>query len=327
MAAFSLWKLLNQRRAFDNSDDSDPGQQQAAGQDIGQSLVDLWNRADAATSRFGAEAASLLGGTASAVSGDQLSNGQVGAPTDPNIHLAQWQGLAARAAADAAVKYGFPFFGSLMYALQNVGKKQSVSGSSDAAASSPNPAATSVDNSPPQPTTQPSAQARSIPDLTALGFLGNTENSEQTPILGDQLLDFLRRDEVLSDLHDAVVRQQAEALTKMGCRVEANMRFNGLDRPEIEALPDLTFRCPPPRVPLQSMEVKTHLKPQYTDNQRWVYPQMMAGNAESGDPRIETSFGLPMNTRLGPIPILQVWARRWGRPMSFVDLKPEYLEP
>jgi hypothetical protein len=47
MAAFSLWQLLNQRRAFDNSDDSDSGQQQAAGQAIGQSLVDLWNRANA----------------------------------------------------------------------------------------------------------------------------------------------------------------------------------------------------------------------------------------------------------------------------------------
>ena len=48
MAAFSLWQLLNQRQPFDSSDDSDPAQQQqAAGQAIGQSLVDLWNRADA----------------------------------------------------------------------------------------------------------------------------------------------------------------------------------------------------------------------------------------------------------------------------------------
>jgi hypothetical protein len=48
MAAFSLWQLLNQRQPIGNNDDSDPAQQQqAAGQAIGQSLIDLWNRADA----------------------------------------------------------------------------------------------------------------------------------------------------------------------------------------------------------------------------------------------------------------------------------------
>jgi hypothetical protein len=58
MAAFSLWQLLNQHRAIDNnSDDSDPEQQQAAGQAIGQSLVDLWNRADADAARRGSNGA------------------------------------------------------------------------------------------------------------------------------------------------------------------------------------------------------------------------------------------------------------------------------
>jgi hypothetical protein len=47
MAPFSLWQLLNQRQAFNGDDDPNPAQQrQSAGQAIGQSLIDMWNRAD-----------------------------------------------------------------------------------------------------------------------------------------------------------------------------------------------------------------------------------------------------------------------------------------
>ena len=46
MTPFSLWRLLNQRPFSDSGDQSDTAQrQQPAGTDIGQSLINLWNRA------------------------------------------------------------------------------------------------------------------------------------------------------------------------------------------------------------------------------------------------------------------------------------------
>lgn len=56
MAAFSLWQLLNQRQPFPGDDDSDRAQrQQAAGQAIGQSLNDFWNRAGADAGAMGSD--------------------------------------------------------------------------------------------------------------------------------------------------------------------------------------------------------------------------------------------------------------------------------
>src|SRR6185437_1298617 len=49
VTGFSLWQLLNQPQPFDGGDQSDAVQQhQAASQAIGQSLIDMWDRGQAA---------------------------------------------------------------------------------------------------------------------------------------------------------------------------------------------------------------------------------------------------------------------------------------
>jgi hypothetical protein len=212
MAAFSLWQLLNQHQSLPGDDPSDPTQQQqSAGQAIGQSLNDFWDRAqdddllDHLVERPGSpDDASLLqpmpmpfypgnsskddllpplqllASTSAPLGSNAFQSGDDGSGESSsarNLQTAQ-AGPLAKAAFDAFVKYGIPSIGAYWWSQNHQNQPQT---------SSPPPAMPGSSNSWPD---QPPSGVDDGPAADATAAVPAPSASSASPAAGRTIGDF-----------------------------------------------------------------------------------------------------------------------------------------
>jgi hypothetical protein len=342
MAPFSLWQLLNQRQSFGN-DDSDPTQQrQAAGQAIGQSLIDMWNRADPNTA--GAESdensnpylshliayqddppyqlrqlpyypsdgsglrlmldSSLGAGNSVPDPAGPRAEDKPGQAGDPNIHLAQFQPV-------------------LPYYLWTLGAA--------AAAAAGQWAGQQTDrlwkNAPPPPD-QPYAPSFSASEPSATAASPAFPDTEDVPdeLKGPEIdprgeLDPLAQiyaRTIYQQRHDELQRMRVEDAAARGCDVIPEVEFGIWRNSRPPGIPDILSRCPPDDPTVEEDKVRKRWR--LTPAQEEIYPAIQEGRSYSPDPRIG-QVGLIPNTQLRPMRVIRAY-RHPDR--SDVDVRPMF---
>jgi hypothetical protein len=339
MAAFSLWQLLNQRQAFDDGDDSDPAEQrQAAGQAIGQSLVDLWNRADADATGRGSDR----------VDPDAYPylNHLVYYPPPPGTPPIEPQLLPYRPSDRFGIDFATlgtplaaenwaPYPGdsraggmpgqagdpNIILAQSQAARRKAVEAAGAAAAAAAEWARQQADrlwkSAPPLPSDQPNTSS-TAPDTT---FVPEELDDPEIDPRGE--LDPLSQIDARTQYqkrHDALQRTLADAAKARGCDVITEVPFGIWENPRPPGRPDILFRCPPDDPAVQ--EVKVAKRWRLSDAQEEIYPAIEEGRSYSPDPRIE-QMGLVPNTRLRPLKVL----RAYKHPDKPLDVRPMYSYP
>jgi hypothetical protein len=349
MAGFSLWRLLNQRQPFDGNHDMDPAQQrQAAGQAIGQSLIDMWNRADPNAAGAGTDEDSdpylshlidypdapgrssikpeLLpyypsGGQSYGLVLDSALGAGNSLP-DPSEPLSEGQtGGPADPNIHLAQAQVVPF------AVRAGAAALAAATAAAAEWSRQHPAGGQWKGTPPPPD-QPYAPSFAGSDPSATAASPAFPDAEDVPdeLKGPEIdprgeLDPLAQiyaRTIYQKRHDALQRMRIEDAAARGCDVIAEVPFGIWNNSRPPGRADILSRCPPDDATAE--EVKVAKRWRLSDAQKDMYPAMEEGRSYSPDLRI-TQLGLVPNTRLGPIKVIRAF-KRPDRPD--VDVRPMF---